>query len=69
MPKCSASGRPRGGSDRLDMWALVDPTTATEPRTFQIVGTGNPIPPEHSRYIGTVPTHGGQLIWHIFEKL
>lgn len=61
-------GPPRDGSDQLDLWALVhvdEPQTV--PSHFRVVGTGNPVPDDCGRFVGTVPTHGGALIWHVFE--
>lgn len=58
--------RPSTGVD-LDLWVLVDPTVAVEPRGFRVVGTGNPMPDDCGRYIGTTHSHGGALIWHVFE--
>jgi hypothetical protein len=61
-------GPPRDGFDELDLWAVVDTSVVTEQdRRFRIVGTGNPMPDDCGRFIGTVPTHGGSLIWHVFE--
>ena len=61
-------GPPRDGSDELDMWALVDLNRVFDtPRHFRVVGTGNPMPDDCGRFIGTVPTHGGSLVWHVFE--
>lgn len=62
-------GPPRDGLDQLDMWALVDVTATKELRTFQIFGTGHPMSATYSRFIGTVPTHEGMFVWHVFEKL
>lgn len=60
-------GPPRDGSDELDLWAIVDPRNPSEPRGFRVVGTGGPIPPDSDRFIGTVATHSGALVWHVFE--
>jgi hypothetical protein len=60
-------GPPRDGRDELDLWALVDPDQVAIRTEFRIVGAGNPVPYDCGRFIGTVPTHGGQLIWHVFE--
>lgn len=56
----------------LVVWALVD-TEADymyARRRFKIIGTGNPA--DHilplDRYIGTVQTNGGILVWHIWES-
>lgn len=66
-------GPPRDGGSRLDLWARVDMLLDGSPipdeyREFRIVGTGHPMPNDCGRFIGTVPTHGGVFIWHIFEK-
>ncbi len=64
-------GPPRDDRDELDLWALVDAANDTTMgrlrRDFRIVGTGNPVPPDVGPFIGTVPTHGGALVWHVFE--
>lgn len=60
-------GPPRSGDSHLDLWALVDPTAADEGREFRIVGTGNPMPTDCGRFVGTTYSHGGALIWHVFE--
>jgi hypothetical protein len=62
-------GPPRNGAEDLDMWAIVDPNSPAAPRTFLVVGTGNPIPDGCARFVGTVVTHGGALVWHVFEAL
>lgn len=53
----------------LDLWALVDPDAPVEDRAFRVVGTGNPMPDDCGRYIGTTHSHGGSLIWHVFEAV
>jgi hypothetical protein len=51
------------------LWALVDPTAATEPRRFVWVGTGQVLSdPLLSRYIGTVQIMNGRLVFHLFEE-
>ncbi len=52
------------------LWALVDETqdTPLTPRAFAIYGTGNPMPEDPGRYIATFQTHGGDLVWHAFER-
>ncbi|MGH3493905.1 MAG: DUF7352 domain-containing protein [Sciscionella sp.] len=56
---------PRGHS--IEIWAEVDDQEPLEPRAFRIVGTGNPIPEDARQFVGTVVTHGGQYVWHVFE--
>lgn len=62
-------GPPRDGTDQLDMWAEVAeyPGLDQERRSFRVVGTGNPMPDDCGRFVGTVPLYNGQLIFHVFE--
>lgn len=48
------------------IWARVIPDAERVTRTFQIFGTGHPIPPG-SKYIGTFDV--GPFVWHVFELL
>lgn len=49
------------------IWALVDTRqTVTERRTFHIVQTGDDIPADAGRYIGTVHLHNGTHVLHVF---
>jgi len=54
--------------DDVFIYAMLD-TNALDckPRRLAIFGTGNPIPEDYIRFIGTVTTHEGRLVWHIFE--
>jgi len=66
--KVLSVGPPRDGQDfPLDLWALVDPAAPLAPRPFRVVGTGNPMPPDCGRFVGTVPVYDGRLIFHVFE--
>lgn len=49
------------------MWALVDPNAAPQPRRFRLAGTGHPIEGEWS-YLGSFQVHGGNLVFHLFEE-
>lgn len=50
------------------LWALCDPGQPNgAPRTISIHGTGNNVPDNPGRYIGTFQMSGGALIWHAFE--
>lgn len=52
------------------MWAIVDPGAATETRHFRLVGTGHTInDTEELRFIGTFQIHGGELVFHLFERV
>jgi hypothetical protein len=47
------------------VWAEVDSTEPTEIRRFVIVGTGQPIPDDADRYVGT--WQSGPFVFHLFE--
>lgn len=53
--------------DSIEIWALVDPEAPPVSRSFRIVGTGNPMPEVCGPFVGTVMTHGGMYVWHVFE--
>lgn len=57
----------RNNGSEIEIWAQVDDTQPTERREFRVVGTGNPMPDDCDTFIGTVITHGGQFVWHLFE--
>lgn len=54
-------------ADVLDIWFIVEPDNDIEMRTFQIVGTGNPMPTDRVVHLDTVSIHNGVLILHVFE--
>jgi hypothetical protein len=55
---------------QLCLWALVDPAAVSKDRTIHIIGAGHPLYRSDSlRYISTVQTFNGVLVWHIFEEL
>lgn len=53
------------------IWAIVTPNADTEPRTFEMVGTGHPLPQlatgERRKYLATFQLYGGSLVFHFFE--
>lgn len=51
----------------LCLWALVNPKFPLEPRIIEILGTGNLVPVAQRKYISTVQTNQGSLVWHVFE--
>jgi len=53
----------------LCVWALVNPDAPQQRREIEILGTGNPAPDAKRRYIATVQMLGGNLVWHIFERV
>lgn len=53
------------------VYFLVDPNQEDWPVTFQLLGTGQPIPedlPKYFLYLGTVSISDGKLIWHIYAQ-
>ena len=50
------------------LWAVVDTDQPQEEREIIMRGTGHPLNGQEGRYIGTVQTHGGGLVWHLFER-
>jgi hypothetical protein len=56
------------GAPRL--WALVDPKRPLRKWRFWLAGTGHMIPmPETLRHVGTFQAHGGDLVFHLFERV
>lgn len=56
--------------DQLKIWALVDPSAATEIRKFIIAATGIEIPETlvpRLRHLKTVLIGGGLYVFHVFE--
>ena len=54
----------------LQLWAELDPTAAVINRRIRIFGTGHPVDEDiELRFIGTVITMDGRLVWHVFEEL
>ena len=55
----------------IGIWAIVNSEeTEIVRRTIIIKGTGHPINPEYNlKYIGTFQIYGGELVFHVFEKL
>lgn len=51
------------------MWALVDPDAEPARRTFRWFGTGHPVLPAALKYVGTLQSPGGHLVFHLFEDL
>lgn len=51
------------------LWAMVDPDAETETRTFEIFGTGHPMPDFERRFINTFLVNGGSYVFHAFERI
>jgi len=67
MPKGAEILSFQGQKDKLCIWAIVETDAQIERRRFCIGGTGYWLPENFGRYIGTTQTHGGDLVWHLFE--
>ncbi len=50
--------------DDLCLWFEVDVTAERDFRTFQVIGTGHPVP-EGGTYLGTVQQP--PYVWHVYE--
>ena len=57
----------RDQNDEMCVWFKCDPSKQPTKRRIIIVGTGHPAP-DIDRYIGTGFLHGGQLVFHVFER-
>mgnify|MGYP001551736993 CR=1 FL=1 len=53
---------------QLCLWAEVEPARSLYPRVIEIFGTGHPMEERPRRYIGTVQTYDGSLVWHVYER-
>ena len=53
--------------DKPTLWALVDELAYKGRRQIAIYGTGNPMPDNPGKYIGTFQMHGGSLVYHAFD--
>jgi hypothetical protein len=63
----SSPPNPRTNSE-IEIWAEVNADLPlSERREFLVIGTGHPIPNDCGPFIGTVITHDGQFVWHVFE--
>lgn len=51
------------------VWAVVDEhQTLKQARRIAIFGTGNPLPGDPGEYISTFQMHGGERVFHAFER-
>lgn len=70
MPKGAQVLTAQTQNGSVCIWALVDPSEATEKRAFAVIGTGHPIEQaEQLRYVSTFQIHGGSLVFHVFEVI
>ena len=54
-------------NDTECMWVRVKTDAKMETRRVLIVGTGHPLNVGTAKYVGTAPTVGGRLVWHVFD--
>ena len=49
------------------LYAVVDPGQQAKVEIkVRVVGTGHPLGSPELPFVGTVSTHGGSLVWHVF---
>jgi len=51
------------------LWAMVNPELQTEPRTFEVFGTGDDMPDYELKFINTFFVKGGMYVLHAFERI
>jgi hypothetical protein len=54
--------------DEIFMWAEVFTTNPKVQATINMYGTGHELPEYPGRFLGTVLTHGGKLVWHVYSE-
>lgn len=52
---------------RVEVWALAGVTSPLDTE-FRVFGTGQPLPNERMRHVGTTFAADGYLVWHLFER-
>lgn len=55
--------------DHICVWYRCDPSAPLTPRVLSIVGTGHTSSGANGRYLGSASLMGGQLIFHVFERV
>ncbi|MEW2402190.1 hypothetical protein [Streptomyces sp. NPDC046862] len=58
----------RPGAVDVWYWARRDQTVPHMRRSFQIVATGQPVPPHLGTHHATAVTGDGMLVWHVLEN-
>ncbi len=56
-------------NNEICLWAEVDTDAEKESRKFVVVGTGHPVPVEAGAFIGSALLNGGELVFHVFERV
>lgn len=53
----------------IEIWVQLDPTAPVETRRLVLVGTGQPVPPDAGRYVGTVFVGPAEsFVFHLYEQ-
>ena len=55
-------------SNRVCLWAAVDPGEPDEERKFYIAFTGGGLPDKPLQFLDTVQLHDGGIVIHVFEE-
>ena len=55
-------------ANTLNLWAQVNTEAERTVRTIRIFGTGNPMPDDPGRYIGTFMLKSDALVFHAYES-
>lgn len=55
--------------EHICVWYRCKPTAPFEPRSLAVVATGEPSPDADGRYLGTAILQGGNLVFHVFERV
>lgn len=57
-------------NDTICLWAKVNPDKKKkEARTFEVFGTGHPMPDFERRFLNTFFVQGGTYVFHAFERI
>lgn len=51
----------------VSFWTIADTDRMAQVRSFRVFATGQPLPLEAGRYLGTAVD--GPLVWHLFEYI
>jgi hypothetical protein len=57
----------QGDNNAPCLWAIVEDTKFTYPRTIHMYGTGHKLASHPGRFISTFQMDGGRLVFHVFE--
>lgn len=52
----------------IEIWYIDDPAVPLAPRTFQVFGTGQPLPDDVTHVGSAVTPNDGRYVWHLFER-